>query len=385
MILINKEINIEEIIKTIRIFEKNNKIHLDYRVNEKYIINGKERCRFSLGIDITKQNLEKVEKDIYSLALNHYLKSNGLKNPNEISLKDIAMDALNEDKDNRSEDTHQDYVKIYESSIFPIFGDMLLNDIKARHIKIWKSNILNDKNLSKSRFNKYYRTLNFIFKYLYVNELIDKNPMDFVDKKSKVFKDNSTQTAMKYYSKEEIQKILQNAEGWFKVLITTLFYTGMRTGESIALKWSDIDFQNNKIIIQRNSRHGKVKNTTKTGIINVIDMAEPVREILLQYRDIAPNSDWIFPNQKTLKPYWDSKSIIKYYLKPLLKKLGIEYKTLYATRHSFASIMVENNIPLTYVQKQLGHKRLSTTMDFYVKNGLINQNRKDIRIDKLYS
>mgnify|MGYP006313876041 CR=1 FL=1 len=54
MILINKEINIEEIIKTIRIFEKNNKIHLDYRVNEKYIINGKERCRFSLGIDITE-------------------------------------------------------------------------------------------------------------------------------------------------------------------------------------------------------------------------------------------------------------------------------------------------------------------------------------------
>lgn len=92
----------------------------------------------------------------------------------------------------------------------------------------------------------------------------------------------------------------------------------------------------------------------------------------------------IFPNHKTLKPYWESKSIISSYLKPLLKDLGIEYKTLYASRHSFASIMVENNLPLTYVQKQLGHKKLSTTMDFYIKNGLMNQDSRDLRIDTLY-
>lgn len=85
-----------------------------------------------------------------------------------------------------------------------------------------------------------------------------------------------------------------------------------------------------------------------------------------------------------MKPYWEPKTIINTYFKPLLKKLNIEYKTLYATRHSFASIMVENNVPLTYIQKQLGHKRLSTTMDFYVKNGLISKASRDIRLDTLY-
>lgn len=381
---LSKDTDFTQIIKTVRVFEKNDKLHIDYRINEKYVIDEKERSRFSLGIDATKKNLQTIEKDIYSLALNHYLKTNDIKNPNEIYLKDIAMEALDEEKDNRAEDTHEDYVKIYEKYILPVFGDMLLVDIKARHIKAWKNDLLNEKKLSKSRFNKYYRTLNFIIKYVYINELIDKNPMELVDKKSKIFKDKPNQTAMKYYSKQEIQKILDSATGWFKVFITTLLYTGMRTGESIALKWSDIDFLNNTITIQRNSRHGKVKNTTKTGITNVIDMAEPVKQILLSYVNEAPSLEWVFPNPKTLEPYWESKSIIKSYLKPLLKDLGIEYKTLYATRHSFASVMVENNVPLTYVQKQLGHKRLSTTMDFYVKNGLINQNGRDIRIDTLY-
>lgn len=385
MKILNDEMELSGIIKTSRVFEKNGKLHIDYRINEKYIIDEVSRTRFSLGIISNKSNLQNVEKRVYDLALEHYLKVNKIKNPTELYFKDIAIEALEEEKDNRSEDTHADYIKIYENHIYPTFGDMLVVDIKAKHIKAWKNELLNEKKLSKSRFNKYYRTLNFIIKYIYINELLDKNPMDFVDKKSKIFKSNPTQTSMKYYSKQEIQKILKNATGWFKVYITTLLYTGMRTGESLALKWSDVDFENSTITIQRNLRHGKIKNSTKTGIVNIIDMAEPVKKVLLSYYKIAPSLEWIFPNPKTLEPYWETRSIVKYQLQPLLKKLDIEYKTLYATRHSFASVMVENNIPLTYVQKQLGHKKLSTTMDFYVKNGLINKDGRDKRIDTLYN
>ena len=382
---LNKDTDLTQIIKTARVFEKNTKLHIDYRLHDKYIIKGIGRIRFSLGMDFSQKNLQNIEKDATTLALEHYLKTNGIKNPNETYLKDIAMEALDEEKDNRADDTHEDYVNIYEKYILPVFGNMLLVNIKAKDIKAWKSNLLNERRLGKSRFTKYYRTLNFIIKYAYINELIDKNPMELVDKRSKLFNNTTGHDSMKYYSKQEIQRILENASGWFKVYLTTLFYTGMRTGESIALKWSDIDFENNIITIQRNVRHGKVRNTTKTGITNVIDMAEPVKQSLIKYYDEAPSSEWIFPNHKTLKPYWESKSIISSYLKPLLKDLGIEYKTLYATRHSFASIMVENNLPLTYVQKQLGHKKLSTTMDFYIKNGLMNQDTRDLRIDSLYS
>lgn len=380
---LNTSLEVDEIIKSQRVFAKNGKLHIDYRVNQKYIVDKKERIRFSTGIDDTIRNKSRVVNESPLLALNHYLKSNNLKNPNEIYLKDIAIDALEEDIDNRANDTHADYITIYENYIKPIFGDMLITDVKVKDLKAWKNDLINSKQLSKSRFNKYYRTLNFIMKYAYLNEYIDKNPMDLVDKKSKAYR-SSTQASTKYYSKQEVQKIIEHSKGWFKAFITTLFYTGIRTGEGIALKWSDINFEKNTITIQRSSRHGVVRNTTKTGIINVIDMALPVKEVLIKYYDEAVSDEWIFPNPKSGKPYWEPRSIIKSKLKPLLKELGIEYKTLYATRHSFASNMVESNVPLTYIQKQLGHKKLSTTMDYYIKNGLVCQNTKDERIDSLY-
>lgn len=377
-----QNINVDDVINSVRIFEKHSKINLDYRLKEEYICDNIQRVRFSLGIEFTIKNISEIQDKIKDLAFEHYLKVNNIKN-DEIYFKDIAFKALEEDKDNRSIDTHNDYLKICEQFILPVFGDMSLNSIKAKNIKAWKNDLLNEKTLSKSRFNKYYRTLNFIIKYAYINELIDKNVMDLVDRKSKKFV-NTTTSSTKYYSKDEVQRILKESDGWFKVFISTLFYTGMRTGECLALKWDDIDFIRSTITISRNVRHGRVKNSTKTGIINEIDMAKPLKILILQYQNFALSSEWLFPSPVTLKPYWEPKTIINTYFKPLLKKLNIEYKTLYATRHSFASIMVENNVPLTYIQKQLGHKRLSTTMDFYVKNGLISKASRDIRLDTLY-
>jgi len=381
---LNTEINVNEIIKSQRVFSKNGKLYIDYRINFNYVINDKERIRFSTGVLDSIINKQKLEKEVYSLALKHYLDNNGIKNPNEVYVKDIAMDALNEDKDNRADDTHEDYIRIYEKYISPIFSEKLITNVKAKDIKAWKNSLLNEKQLSKSRFTKYYRTLNFIIKYAYINEYIDKNPMDLVDKRSKIFKQPNSESSMKYYSKDEVKLIIENAKGWFKTYLITLFYTGMRCGESLALKWSDLNFEKNIITIQRSVRHGTVRNTTKTGITNVIDMAEPVKIALSNYYDEALSDEWIFPSPLTLLPYWSPKSIIKSQLKPLLNSLNIEYKTLYATRHSFASIMVENNVPLTYIQKQLGHKKLSTTMDYYIKNGFVNEKGRDERIDKLY-
>lgn len=381
---LNTTFELDEIIKSQRVFSKNGKLHVDYRINTKYIFDGKERIRFSTGVLDTTRNKQRMESEALTLSVNHYLKSNDLKNPNEIYLRDIALEALNEDRDNRAEDTHDDYVKIYEKYIEPVFANKLVTDIKTRDIKAWKNNLLNEKHLSKSRFTKYYRTLNFIIKYAYVNEYIDKNPMELVDKRSKSLKQPNTNLAMKYYSKDEVKLIIENAQGWFKIYLITLFYSGMRVGECLALKWSDLDLTNNTITIQRSVRHGNIRNTTKTGVTNIIDMAEPVKENLIKYYDVAPSDEWIFPNPQTLLPYWSSKSIIKSQFKPLLNRLNIEYKTLYATRHSFASIMVENNVPLTYIQKQLSHKKLSTTLDYYVKNSFVNQKGRDVRIDCLY-
>jgi len=60
-------------------------------------------------------------------------------------------------------------------------------------------------------------------------------------------------------------------------------------------------------------------------------------------------------------------------------------KTIYATRHSFASSIVGKNMPITLTQKYLGHTKFAKTMDYYVKNGLMDITNIDKGIDRLFA
>ncbi len=373
----------EDLLKSVRVYSKGGKVCLDYRLLDEYRKDGKERIRFSLKLDDTPLNMQRTEREKYALALEHFLSNNEV-NDGNYTIEDIALKALNEDKHNRAEDTHNDYIQIYTKYIKPYFGNKHLADIKVTDLKAWKNNLIESHQLSKSRFNKYYRTFNFIWNYALVNEMIDKNPLALVDKKSKQFSKSKSDASQKYYSKEEVKRILEHATGWFKAFLTLSFNTGLRTGEALALQWGDVDFENNTITIQRSQRHGKLKET-KTNIVNTVYMPVPVQEALELHKQTAKSELWVFPNENTLQPYFESRPIVKTYLKPLLERLNITYKTLYATRHSFASSVVENKMPITLAQKYLGHTKLSTTMDYYVKNGLMDVENIDEGIDRLFA
>lgn len=377
---LSSAVNISDVISSARVFEKNGYIHIDYRTTPNY---NNARKRFSTAEKSTKRGLARYKREAYQLALNHFLQSY-IKPEQVLYFKDIAPQALDEDKANRQADVQNDYISIYTKFIKPYFKDMVLEDIKVKDIKEWKNKILTTQTISQSRYNKYHRVLNFIFKYAFENEYIEKNLMLLVDRKSKLFAP-STNRDSKYYTTAEAAAIMKHASGWFKVFMTTLFNSGLRTGEALALKWSDIEFEKDYITIQRSIRKGIIKNTTKTGVSRKIDLNKPLKTLLLEYQSTqAVSSIWLFPNPNTGNPYTEPKSIIRYKLKPLLKKLDIPYRTLYATRHTFATSAVENNIPLTYIQRQLGHQKLSTTTDYYIKNGLLGDDGRNTAADRLY-
>ena len=375
----------DAIIKSVRVFVKDEKVHLDYRVNPEYKKDGKERTRFSTGEQSTRRGVQRIERDKYAIALAHYLENTTLLDEDNLTVGDIALDAINEDRGNRQADTHNDYLKIYEVYIKPIFEHCILRDVKVSDIKAWKNNLLEKHKLSRSRYLKFHRVLTFILKYALENEMVDRNPALLVDKKSKLFLKSNRQQSEKYYTHSEVEKMLQASEGWFHVLLMTYLNTGMRTGEALGLKFSDIDFDNHTIVIQRSMRKGVLKDGTKTDENRIIRMSKPLKDELLAHQKLSKSDVWVFPNLKTGKPYYEANSITRWYFKPLLKKLGIEYKTLYALRHTFASLSAQRNIPMSAIQKQLGHKKLSTTLDFYIKHDLLAEENDIDIFDKLYA
>ena len=341
---------------------------------------GNGRNRFSIGKEWNKRNCRYYEAKALELAHEHYMLHK--KADKETTFREVAMIAMAESACERSATTHQDYESNLERRILPVIGDKAMGSIRISDLNVLKNNII-EKGISQSRFHKVYTTLNIVFDYAYSNELIDANPMDRLKRSSKHFKQQNSR-ASGYYTPEEVKLILENATGMFHVLLSVLFMLGIRTGEALALSWESINWDNNTIVIAHSVKAGKLKET-KTGTIRSVDMSQTLRAVLLEYRENSRSDKYLFTNMKSGKLYYDGHMISKRMFRPLLKRLGIEYKTLYATRHSFASNLIAQNAPLTYVQKALGHAKLTTTMDSYVRNEHVNNAQTKAIIDNLYA
>lgn len=382
-------------IKSVRLYIENGVIKIDYRttVNAK-MPRGRSnnRFRFSTGLKSTKENTLSVEKKRFQLAEEHYQSLfNVPEYKKEILFSDIAFLALKESEvDRKKEDATKDYNNILEKDVAPYFGSLNIKDIKVKDIKSWMIEMSKDA-ISQSRFNKKYYVVKRILDYALENEYIESNPISFVKRSSKLFtkaKDKSKD----YFSKDEINRILNDTckNGTKKEKKDYLFinafmcvalYTGARTGEIMALKISDVDFENSIITFQRSIRRNVI-STTKTGKSRIVPMVKALEDVLKNWIKII-NSEYLFARPYKNIPYSNSKSIVDRYYKPMLKRLNIPYRVIYNTRHSFASIAVENKIPLATVSRCLGHSTLSTTERFYLQFGNMNQDEIRNQLENL--
>ncbi|NHA97292.1 site-specific integrase [Helicobacter pylori] len=155
------------------------------------------------------------------------------------------------------------------------------------------------------------------------------------------------------FSLEEVKMLIENAPSLrLKAFLTTAFFTGLRTGEQLALLWSDIDFENKKINIDKSLNLSGVITSPKNKVsIREVDLLEPVEKILKELKASEPaNKKMIFLSiPKRTQDFQQS-------FKKLLKALNLKYRKLYTTRHTFASLMLSNGEEAMWVSKTLGRE-----------------------------
>ncbi|RVY28240.1 site-specific integrase [Helicobacter pylori] len=164
------------------------------------------------------------------------------------------------------------------------------------------------------------------------------------------------------FSLNEIKAILQSASDLrLKAFLTTAFFTGLRTGEQLALLWSDVDFENKKINIDKSlNLSGVITSPKNKPSIREVDLLEPVEKILKELKATEPsNKKMIFLSVP--KRTQDFQRAFK----KLLEALNLKDRKLYATRHTFASLMLSQGEEAMWVSKTLGHKDLNTTYKTY--------------------
>ncbi len=254
--------------------------------------------------------------------------------------------------------TYYKYENIVFARLLPYFGDRDIKDIKPSDIKRWLYSI--DDVGSKSK-RHYLGVLSGIFQEALFDEVIEKNPVKFV----RLPKYHSP--IIKPFTADEVKKILDNVDNFnFKVYLAIAFYTGMRSGEIIALKKEDINLEKGLIRVARSrSRFGETTPKTRYSIreVPIIEVLKPYLINILNYHD----HEYIFVTQYN-EPYQDTHIFTMCHWRPLLKKLGIEYRRPYNTRHTYATNMLYQNLvsPVQLAQL-LGHSSTQMVYDVYVK------------------
>jgi integrase len=156
-------------------------------------------------------------------------------------------------------------------------------------------------------------------------------------------------------------------------LLATLVKAGLRPGEGFALKPTDVDFQSKTLRIERSATDdGSVKDT-KTHDMRTVDATSDLVVTLKRHltwlkaenlREGAGEPEWLFPKADgTLM----DKDYAAGVFRRLLKAAGLPHYRLYDLRHTYASLLLAEGAPITYVSEQLGHSTPATTLRYYAK------------------
>ena len=173
---------------------------------------------------------------------------------------------------------------------------------------------------------------------------------------------------MKVLTSNEIMHFLNRAkeEGYYELFLLELG-TGMRRGEILALKWSDLNFKTGELRIERqvNVIHGETiisEPKTKSSIRTAI-LPPSLLKTLSEYRKTV-ESEWIFPS-----PIDDTKprnpSAVRKRLQLILERAGCPKVRFHDLRHTFSTMALENGMDIKTLSAVLGHTSSETTIDIY--------------------
>jgi integrase len=173
----------------------------------------------------------------------------------------------------------------------------------------------------------------------------------------------------------EMKLFLDTVDPHFVPYFTTAFLTGMRPNELIALKWLHVDFVMRCITVREGRVQG-IEGPPKTlSAYRDIDMLEQLHEILKRHRETTPqDAVYVFPAKNGKPINVDNLRNRVFYL--ALEKAGLRKRTMYQTRHAFASLMLSHGEDPLWVARMLGHTSLDMIFRHYGKF-IRNRARRD--------
>ncbi|EGO8405540.1 site-specific integrase [Enterococcus faecalis] len=337
-------------------------------------ISGKQR-RKRLTVS-TKKEAQQIESKYLRLYHENKLTTNS-----DLTLKDIYEIYEEKYTQNLKPSYKQTQERIFKNYIEPYFKNTQIKLIKKQQIYDFQQFLLTSKpkrkeTLSNKTINMIIIHLQKLFNVAMKEGLSYENPCNQIDK-LKVQKKE-----IDFWTLDEFTTFISHIDKnkpFLKVFYQFAFFTGMRAGEMIALTWSDIDFYNQTVRINKSAKliNGNYVTTTpKTESSNrYITINSKITAMLKKWQEIQPkllidNFQNIDSDKLLVFQYSEKHPSSDYYSKQIKKiivknNLNLKPIRLHDFRHSHVALLIHNNEKNTTIKERLGHSSITTTIDTY--------------------
>ena len=267
---------------------------------------------------------------------------------------------------------------IVELKILPYFGNKRVNDITAADIRQWQNELIK-MGYSPTYLKTINNQLSAIFNYAVRYYGLKSNPCAKAGSMGK-----SKAEEMDFWTGEEFRKFIDSVmnKRLSYMAFMTLYWTGMRLGELLALNPKDVDLEKRTISITKSyQRLGKKdvitppKTPKSKRVITIPEfLAADIKDYMDSLYDLQEN-DRLFP-------------ITKYYLEHEMqrgiKESGVKRIRVHDLRHSHASMLIELGFSPLEIANRLGHEKVETTLNTYAHLYPNKQTKLAERLDSEY-
>lgn len=302
---------------------------------------------------------------------------------------DYMLEWLENIKPKVVQSTYIGYEQVVKGRLCPYFKSkkIKLIDLRPRDIQDFINHLYKQR-LKGSTIAHYTSNMNTALKEAVIAEIIPSNPMDRIESvKKEVYIPD-------FYTDDELIELIEVIKTQKLELPLTLgIIYGLRREEILGLTWNAIDFKNKSITIRKTVGRGKYDGVTQFLIKDIpknkssyrtLPMFDFITDLLKKYKEKYKSNEKIFGNTyitdykdficlmdngELVKPDYVDRTFSR-----ILKENGFRHIRLHDLRHSCATLLLRNGVPLPEIQKWLGHSNIITTQRY----SHLDQNDKSI-------
>ena len=275
--------------------------------------------------------------------------------------------------------TFSSYTQMVKKKIVPYFRDLgvTLGGLEAKHIQ--RFYLYELRNVSANTVIHEHANIHKALQYAVRMNLIQYNPADKVERPKK------EKFIAGYYRQEELEQLFEVAKDHpYSLLIQMTAFYGLRRSEALGLKWDAIDFERNTITIRHIVTNAQVdgkyeivrEDRAKTkSSLRSLPLVASIKEKLISVKNQQKENKRVCGNcynteydgyvfVDAMGNLFNPRNVSKNFA-ALLERNNLRHIRFHDLRHSCASLLLANDVPMKQIQEWLGHSDIGTTANIY--------------------